>query len=34
MQNKNTDAEEWFKKAKDVSPDDPSVDHHYGKYVY
>lgn len=31
VQNQIKEAEEWFKKAKLLDPDDTMVDHHYGK---
>lgn len=31
FQNQIKQAEEWFKKAKQLDPEDTMVDHHYGK---
>lgn len=33
VQNQIKEAEEWFKKAKLLDPDDTMVDHHYGKHT-
>lgn len=34
VQNQIKEAEEWFKKAKLLDPDDTMVDHHYGKHTH